>query len=201
MKNRILLFVLIFSSSLVYSQNDYVNELIKHRKSVDIEFGDTTRSILPYSMALNFTHLNYFEVNEDYKVNCKVKISIGGEFDMLTSKGKKKKYRRYGYLKFKINGKRFKLPVYQSIRLMKMDKYKDYIFIPFTDLTSGNQSYAGGRYIETIIPSGKRFVLDFNYAFNPYCHYTTGYNCTIPPSENFLNVEILAGEKKYNDEH
>ncbi len=197
MKNRILLYVLIFANFYGYCQNNYINELLAHRKSVDIEFGDTTQSILPNAMALDFEHLNYFKPNEDYKVNCKVKVSVGEEFDLLTSKGETKKYRRYGYLKFKLNGKRFKLPIYQSIRLMKMDKYKDYIFIPFTDLTSGNESYGGGRYIETSIPHGKNFVLDFNYAFNPYCHYTIGYNCPIPPSENFLDIEILAGEKVY----
>jgi len=199
MKYISILFV--FVSSFTFSQNDYIAELLDHRKSVDLEFGDTAHSILPDSMALKFEHLNYFEPNEAFKIRCKVKVSSGEEFDMLTSKGEKKKYRRYGYLKFKLNGKRFKLPIYQSIRLMKMDKYKDYIFIPFTDLTSGNESYGGGRYVETTIPKGKTFILDFNYAFNPYCHYTTGYNCSIPPSENFLNIEILAGEKKYIDNH
>jgi len=199
MKNISILFV--FVSSFAFSQNDYITELLAHRKSVDLEFGDTAQSILPDSIALKFEHLNYFEPDEAFKVTCKVKVSSGEEFDMLTSRGEKKKYRRYGYLKFKLNGKRFKLPIYQSIRLMKIDKYKDYIFIPFTDLTSGNQSYGGGRYVETTIPKGKTFILDFNYAFNPYCHYTTGYNCSIPPSENFLNVEIKAGEKKYTDDH
>jgi len=199
MKNISILFV--FVSSFACSQNDYITELLAHRKSVDLEFGDTAQSILPDSMALKFEHLNYFEPDEAFKVTCKVKVSSGEEFDMLTSRGEKKKYRRYGYLKFKLDGKRFKLPIYQSIRLMKIDKYKDYIFIPFTDLTSGNQSYGGGRYVETTIPKGKIFTLDFNYAFNPYCHYTTGYNCSIPPNENFLNVEIKAGEKKYTDDH
>jgi len=199
MKNISILFV--FVSSFSFSQNDYITELLAHRTSVDLEFRDTMQSILPDSMALKFRHLNYFEPNENYKVTCKVKVSRGEEFDMLTSRGEKKKYRRYGYLKFKLNGQRFKLPIYQSIRLMKMDKYKDYIFIPFTDLTSGSQSYGGGRYVETTIPKGKTFILDFNYAFNPYCHYTTGYNCSIPPSENFLNIEIKAGEKKYTSGH
>ena len=198
MKSLILLLTLLMFSSYSFGQNEYKKELLAYRKSVDLEFGDTVQSILPDSLALIFTHLNYFEPNEAYKVICKVKISIGKEFDMLTSKGEAKKYRRYGYLKFKLNGKRFKLPVYQSIRLMKLDKYKEYLFIPFTDLTSGRQSYGGGRYIETTIPNGKQYVLDFNYAFNPYCHYTTGYNCPIPPSETFLNIEVLAGEKAYS---
>jgi uncharacterized protein (DUF1684 family) len=201
MKNRILLFVLILTSSFAYCQNDYVNELLIHRELVDNEFGDTAQSILPDSIALKFTHLNYFKPNINYKVKCRFKKSISQEFNMLTSKGENKKFRRYGYLKFKLKGKRFKLPIYQNIRLMKLDKYKDYIFIPFTDLTSGNQVYGGGRYVETTIPHGKKYILDFNYAFNPYCHYTSGYNCPIPPSENFLNIEILAGEKTYNKLH
>ena len=201
MRNLFLLYILTLVNTFAYCQNEYVSELVAHRKSVDIEFGDTAQSILPDSMALKFTHLNYFEPNEAYKVNSKVKISIGEEFDMLTSKGVKKRFRRYGYLKFKLKGERFKLPIYQSLRLMKIDKYKDYIFVPFTDLTSGNESYGGGRYIETTIPKSKRIELDFNYAFNPYCHYTTGYNCPIPPNENFLDIEIKAGEKMYNDKH
>lgn len=198
MKSISLLLIIIFINSFSFGQNEYVKELLVHRQSVDIEFGDTAQSILPDSLAFKFKGLSYFEPNLEFKVSCKVKISIGDEFDMLTSKGETKKYRKYGYLKFKIKGKRFKLPIYQSMRLMKIEKYKDYMFIPFTDLTSGNQSYGGGRYIETTIPKSKKIVLDFNYAFNPYCHYTTGYNCPIPPVENFLNIEILAGEKKYS---
>lgn len=195
----ILILTVFISSTIVFGQNDYINELLSHRKAVDSEFSDTTKSILPDSAANNFTQLNYFSPNESYRVVCKFKKSIGDEFDMLTSKGEKKKFRRYGYLKFELMGKKFKLPIYQSIRLMSMEKYKDYIFIPFTDLTSGNETYGGGRYIETTIPTGKTFILDFNYAFNPYCHYTTGYNCCIPPIENFLNIEIKAGEKKYSN--
>jgi uncharacterized protein (DUF1684 family) len=195
-----LLFIF-FINSLSYSQTEHIDKLLSYRDSIDAEFGDTIHSILPGSEVLKFKHLNYFEPNELFRVECKVKISKGEEFDMLTSRGEKKQFRRYGYLKFKLKGKRFKLPIYQSIRLMKMDKYKDYIFIPFTDLTSGKDTYGGGRYIETTIPKSKNYILDFNYAFNPYCHYTTGYNCCIPPAENFLNIEIKAGEKKYDDMH
>lgn len=39
--------------------------------------------------------------------------------------------------------------------------------------------------------------LDFNKAYNPYCAYTTGYNCPVPPRENDLPIGIKAGEKNY----
>ncbi len=41
-------------------------------------------------------------------------------------------------------------------------------------------------------------LLDFNKSYNPYCAYTTGYNCLIPPREKTIQpVAILAGEKNY----
>ncbi len=80
---------------------------------------------------------------------------------------------------------------------MKNEKYKDYIFIPFKDHTNGNETYGGGRYIEAKKPTGDTYQLDFNYAFNPYCHYTTGYSCPYPPEANFLEIKIETGEKKY----
>ncbi len=77
--------------------------------------------------------------------------------------------------------------------------YKDHLFLPFTDLTSGEESYGGGRYIdlETTGIINNRLVIDFNKAYNPYCTYSDGYNCPIPPRENDLPVAIRAGEKAF----
>jgi uncharacterized protein (DUF1684 family) len=79
--------------------------------------------------------------------------------------------------------------------LKKQKEYKKYLFIPFRDLTSGKESYGGGRYIDTEIPAGETLILDFNRAYNPYCAYSHRYSCPIPPEENTLKVEIRAGEK------
>ena len=181
---------------------NYLDQLNAHRAKTDKEFGDTVTSILPDKVALAFEHLNYYPPNEKFNVLANFKKDIGEEFFMTTSSGKKKTFRQYGVLSFTIDQQLFKLPIYQNIKLMQNKKYKDYIFIPFTDLTNNNDTYGGGRYIEAKKPTGKTYRLDFNYAFNPYCHYTTGYNCPIPPKENFLNIRIEAGEMKFmNDEH
>jgi uncharacterized protein (DUF1684 family) len=87
---------------------------------------------------------------------------------------------------------------------MAVPEYKDHLFLPFTDLTSGEETYTAGRYIdlsfEDIIDN--KVVIDFNKAYNPYCAYVSGkYNCPIPPRENTLSVAILAGEKNYGKEH
>ncbi|MEP6676718.1 MAG: DUF1684 domain-containing protein [Ferruginibacter sp.] len=103
---------------------------------------------------------------------------------------------------FKIRDTALTLTVYRSLETLPAP-YKDYLFIPFTDITSGNTSYGGGRYIDVEKKDIKnnQLDLDFNKAYNPYCAYTTGYNCPIPPRENNLAIEILAGEKDYGKKH
>jgi uncharacterized protein (DUF1684 family) len=122
---------------------------------------------------------------------------------METSGSIKKVFRVYGIVHFTVHDTAVKLNIYQSQNLMAAAEYNDYLFLPFTDLTSGEGSYANGRYIDLTYKDvvGNKIVIDFNKAYNPYCAYVSGkYNCPIPPRENSLNVAILAGEKNY-DKH
>lgn len=104
-------------------------------------------------------------------------------------------YRIYGMLEFILNDQKFELPVYQSKQLMATVEYRDYLFLPFPDLTNGNQTYPGGRYIELSIPKGDSIVIDFNQAYNPYCAYSARYSCPVVPAANHLEIEIPAGVK------
>ena len=135
MKKTLLALSLLISIAVFSQENTaYISKLNNHRAEVNKEFGDTATSILPDKMVLEeFKHLNYFEPNPKFNVTAKFKKELGKEFNMTTSSGKLKKYRQYGILSFDIDGKNYKLPIYQSIRLMKMEKYKDHVFIPFTD--------------------------------------------------------------------
>jgi uncharacterized protein (DUF1684 family) len=71
--------------------------------------------------------------------------------------------------------------------------------LAFTDLTNGEDTYGGGRYIDLYISdiAEGHITIDFNKAYNPYCAYSDGYNCPIPPASNSINLEIKAGEKMY----
>ena len=40
-------------------------------------------------------------------------------------------------------------------------------------------------------------MLDFNEAYNPTCAYSDRYECPLPPMENWLDVAVEAGEKRY----
>jgi uncharacterized protein (DUF1684 family) len=73
------------------------------------------------------------------------------------------------------------------------------LFLPFSDLTCGKESYIGGRYIDLKIPTSDTILIDFNTAYNPYCAYNHKYSCPIVPLENDLPVAINAGVKKFHD--
>lgn len=144
--------------------------------------------------------LRFFQINSTYRVHAtfeKLTDSVG--FIMKTSGTKDKKYYRYGRLSFTLQGNDLQLTMYQSHQLMQDSTYNNYLFVPFTDGTSGGTSYAGGRYIDFQVPSVQNgtVLIDFNKAYNPYCAYTTGYNCPIPPRENHLPVPVRSGERNF----
>ena len=70
----------------------------------------------------------------------------------------------------------------------------------FADETSAIETYGGGRYVDVMYRNTNSVVIDFNTAYNPYCHFNPEYSCPIPPRENMLNVAIEAGEKIYKND-
>lgn len=117
---------------------------------------------------------------------------------MKTSTDRLPVYIKYGEAHFKLNKKDCVLNIYQNADLVKKEEYKDYLFLPYTDLTSGEESYGGGRYIDLKIPKDETIIIDFNKSYNPYCAYNHKYSCPIPPMENRLDVEVRAGVKAFH---
>ncbi|MEO7263967.1 MAG: DUF1684 domain-containing protein [Ferruginibacter sp.] len=149
-------------------------------------------------------YFRFFPVDKKYKLNARFeKIFDTAVTVMKTSGIKLKDFYRYGYLHFVLDNKPFRLTLYQSIALKDKKGFEEYLFLPFTDATSGEECYGGGRYIDFKLSEiiNNILELDFNKAYNPYCAYTTGYNCPIPPRENDLPVAIKAGEKNFGHKH
>src|SRR2546429_6824891 len=71
----------------------------------------------------------------------------------------------------------------------------DHLFVPFTDLTSGTETYPAGRYLDLDRNATGIYTIDFNAAYHPYCYYNPTFDCPFPPAENRLNVPIRAGER------
>ena len=147
--------------------------------------------------------LRFYPVKAAYRVQARFAPSPT-EAKLLTfalSSGDTRQYRPYGTLDFEIEGKPAQLTVYQSPNpRLSPPQYRDYLFLPFNDLTNGEGTYGGGRYLDLRIGDiqGDKVVLDFNKAYNPYCAYADGYACPIPPALNRLDIAIPAGEKDYD---
>jgi len=149
-------------------------------------------------------YFDFYEPDSTFRVKCHfTKTKSQSTFSIPTVDGKQKEYYKYGILDFDIKGKKLKLNVYRSLALMKNPKYKNYLFVPFKDLSSGKETYGGGRYLDLETTDIKEdvVILDFNKAYNPYCAFSSGYSCPIPPKENHLNARIDAGEKNFKKSH
>lgn len=164
------------------------------------KFADSTSSPLKSEDLKTFKNLNFFSIDSKYIVEAKlVRTKNEKVFKMKTSTNRLPEYKKYGELYFTIDGKNLKLNIYQNIDLIKKKEFKNYLFLPFTDLTCGKESYGAGRYIDVSIPKKDKIVIDFNKAYNPYCAYNYKYSCPIVPIENDLAIEIKAGVKKFHD--
>lgn len=154
--------------------------------------------------AADQSYFRFYAAEPAYRVTAQFEpIADTVGFNIPTMAQTEKKFFRYGMLRFQIRGKFCQLTVFQMASLRNSSQYRDYLFVPFTDSTSGNSTYGGGRYIDlltTDIQQGN-VVLDFNKAYNPYCAYAPGYQCPIPPKENKLTVAIRAGEKVFAKAH
>ncbi len=110
--------------------------------------------------------------------------------NLPTNKGREKKYVKYGRFKFKLEGKDCFLQIYRPLG-------GGDLFVPFKDKTSGNETYPEGRYLNIEpMPEGK-VLIDFNRAYNPFCQYNEKYSCPFASEENWLGIEIRAGERRY----
>ncbi|WP_445719068.1 DUF1684 domain-containing protein [Flavobacterium sp.] len=195
--NKILLFLLY--SSFALAQNDLALAE-KFQLELNKSYADSLKSPLTKEDFKHFKGLDFFSINEKYIVQATfIRTKKEKPFGMKTTTSRTPLYVKYGELHFSIEGKDFKLNVYQNKDLIKKPGYADYLFLPFSDLTCGKESYIGGRYVDMRIQKGKIWTIDFNKAYNPYCAYNYEYSCPIVPLENDLDIEILAGVKKFHD--
>lgn len=173
-------------------------EVETFRKQKDIDYMIPKKTMLTSELMKNFKGLNYFSINFKYKISTKLtRLKDLPAIRIKTSTGKVSDYVIYGKLTFSIDSKSYELSVYQSARLAADKRKESTLFVPFTDKTSGEETYGGGRYLVLKNPEGNELTIDFNMAYNPYCVYNPNHSCPIPPDENDLPIKILAGEKMY----
>jgi len=164
----------------------------KARQEKDEFFKHSKHSPLTPAQQRSFQGLNYFEPDINYRFEVELQeYQNQQEVVIQTSKGDSQKYVRYGFIEFELEGKTNILSVYTQ-------KGSKYFFVPFKDKTTGKETYGAGRYIEIDHLEKNKYILDFNFAYNPYCAYNDNWTCPLTPFENKLDVSIKAGEKKFH---
>lgn len=170
---------------------DYAAKLAADRSAKDAAFAKDNEPITENRKA-EFLPLAYYSIDPEYNVPAALKPSNDPSiFEMPTSAGNRDKFRRVGTLEFSLKGQPMKLTAFAPAAARNDDR----LFVPFSDLTSGAETYPAGRFMDLDRTATGIYEVDFNRAYNPYCYYSPTWECPLPPLENRLKVPIRAGEK------
>jgi uncharacterized protein len=179
------------SSGPVDDEATFANSLAAFRAAKDQAFQQPD-SPVPPERRQALLPLAYFPGSYAYRVPAVLRVEpTKVTLEMLTSTGQRRMMQRVGTLEFSLKGQSMTLGAFVEVGAQNFDR----LFVPFTDLTSGTETYPAGRYLDLDLTRSGIYVLDFNRAYNPYCYYNKSYDCPIPPRENRLRTPIRAGEK------
>ena len=138
----------------------------------------------------NFTHLEWYPVDEGYRVRGK----FTPHAEPLTVKtmnilGDIETYQSTGYVTLTVAGREARmLPVNSG----------DQLWFILRDATSGEETYPAARFLYADAPDADGWTtVDFNKAYNPPCAFNPHTTCPLPPPDNRLEVRVEAGEKNY----
>lgn len=186
--------------AIVAAQVDpaWADSLQAYWDRINADYRDPEHTPLPQEHRAHFAELERFAPDARFRVRAVFKSRAGKTFGMKTTTDRLPEYQPVGLLRFKVMGRKERLTVYRNLALSAKAEYANHLFVPFTDLTNGNSTYGGGRYLDLKGPLGKEVELDFNRAYNPYCAYGGRYSCPIPPAENHLGVAVVAGVKAFD---
>lgn len=172
----------------------YIKSIVEHRLERQTFFKRGSESPLTTVEKKKFKDLNYYPPDSEYRVNARLTpFQNQTILKIPTSDNKEKTYRKFAFAEFELGEK-----LHKVLLLKPTDSENpNEVFLAFTDSTSGEETYGGGRYIDLETSSNSRIIIDFNKAYNPFCVFNDKYSCPFPPKENQLQVAIKAGEKDY----
>ena len=173
----------------------------EYQQKLNAVFKDASKSPLKNKDLKSFKGLDFFTVDSSYIIIASIEKTPDTPFlGMATNTEEKSYYRKFGILTFTLKEKEMQLTLYESLEESENPVFEDYLFLPFTDETSGSDSYGGGRYMDVFkskINTNGTLELNFNNTYNPYCAYNDDYSCPLTPRDNHLSMEILAGVKDF----
>jgi uncharacterized protein (DUF1684 family) len=181
---------------------NYVGDIKAARQTKDATFQKES-SPVPDNRKSAFLPLAYFPIDPAYSVPAVLKPAAPAEsaagrdnadaavIEMPTSTGQKRQMRRVGRLEFSLKGQPLHLTAFVEVGARDLAR----LFVPFSDVTTGTETYAAGRYLDLDRNATGIYVIDFNKAYHPYCYYNPTFDCPYPPAENRLPIPVRAGER------
>ena len=168
-----------------------MTELDDFRSEKDRFMATDPQSPLQVEQKRTFKGLQYYPENPGLRLEVTIEpLPEQNIVEMQTSTGDIQEYIRYGKFKFMVDGQEAELTIYAD---------SNGYFLPFVDAQAGKETYPAGRYLEPIDLGKRKFLIDFNYAYNPYCAYNDYWSCPLTPFENRLKAPIRAGEKIFHE--
>ena len=164
------------------------------REKRDRFFKEDAQSPLVATDRKRFVGLPYYPIDLQYAVVASIEpYPVAPRplyVNLPTSKGQERKYIKAGRFQFRLGTENLVLQIYRPLG-------GEEFFLPFKDKTSGTETYRGGRYLSIEPMPGGRVLIDFNRAYNPFCEFSDRYTCPFAPRENWLEIPVRAGEKRY----
>ena len=158
-------------------------------------FRDHPQSPLPKEARGAFTGLEYFPYDVVWRVVAEV-VPVERELVKIgASAGEAIPFERFAQVRFVLADEAL------TLDLFWLDAYGGGVFLPFSDGTSGSETYPAGRYLLDTVKGADlggadgQLILDFNYAYNPSCSYDPRWTCPLAPPANRLHHGIRAGER------
>jgi uncharacterized protein (DUF1684 family) len=168
-------------------------DIYTHREEKDALFAGSNSPLTPEQRSI-FTGLDYFRNDSRYIVRAQVTIFEAQKIVTLeTSKGNTQHFYRHGWAKMELLGKRECLTLYVPSDQPNSPQF----FVPFLDSTNGSLTYSHGRYLDLVRDEDGLITIDFNFAYNPYCAYSSRWDCVMPPIENTIEQPVRAGERLF----
>jgi len=176
--------------------DEWKERLEEGRKQKDIYFASHPQSPLPFEDHESFQGLDYWPPDPEFRLVLELHEYPEKEtIKVADTGGHNRSLWKWGEFRFPLLGRE------RSLQAYKNEQDEERLFLPFRDETSGKESYGAGRYLD-LEPGQHRtgdgkWIVDFNEAYNPWCAYSKNYVCPFVPAENWLEVPVRAGEKKY----
>jgi len=169
----------------------YAERLNAARARKDAAFRNQPNQPIPAGRYDEFLPLKYYPPDQSYEVPASFQPAAARTpVRIPTSTGKMRDMEIVGTLSFTLAGRLLSVAA-----LVEAGSPPDRLFVPFTDLTTGIETYDAGRYMELDRSVTGVYVVDFNTAFHPFCYYNADYDCPFPPAQNRLPLPIRAGER------